>query len=289
MAEHEIDEHSGVATTGHEWDGIKELNNPLPRWWVWTFYACVAFSVIWWVLMPTWPGISGYTKGVLGYTQRATVAKEMAALNESRSASMQQLDNVNTIADVENNPELLQYTIAAGASLFGDNCATCHGSGGQGGPGYPNLNDDDWIWGGTFADIKQTITYGIRSGHPEARFNTMQAYGRDGVLSEDQIGDLVEYVLALSGEQADPAAVERAAVTFEQVCAACHGADGKGNHLLGSPNLTDAIWLYGGERATIYATLKNGRAGVMPTWAERLTSDQITALAVYVHSLGGGE
>lgn len=289
MAEQEIDKHSGVTTTGHEWDGIKELNNPLPRWWLWTFYASIIFSVIWWVLMPAWPGATGYTKGVLGYTQRSVVAEEMDALHASRSDAMQKLLGVTGMAELEKDPDLLQYTLAAGSSLFGDNCATCHGSGGQGSPGYPNLNDDDWIWGGTFGDIQHTIRFGIRSGHAEARFNIMQAYGRNGILSQDDISDLVEYVVSLSGGEANPEAVERAAPIFAMQCAACHGDDGKGDMTQGAPNLADAIWLYGGDRATIYETLNNGRGGVMPNWAGRLTEEQIVALSAYVHSLGGGQ
>ena len=289
MAEHEIDEASGVATTGHEWDGVKELNNPLPRWWVWTFYLCIAVSVVYWVLMPAWPGLTGYSKGILGYTQRGTVAEEMKALNASRGAAMKNLLSVSSVADVENDPELLQYTLAAGASLFGDNCATCHGSGGQGAPGFPNLNDDDWLWGGTFADIRQTLSFGVRSGHNEARFNIMQAYGRDGLLPADQIGDLVEYVVSLSGGAADAEAAARAAPIFEEQCAACHGPDGKGDRSQGAPNLTDPIWLYGGDRASLHETLMNGRGGVMPAWVGRLSREQIVALSVYVHSLGGGE
>lgn len=289
MAEHEIDEASGVATTGHEWDGVKELNNPLPRWWVWTFYLCIAVAVVYWVLMPAWPGLTGYSKGILGYTERGTVAKEMKALNASRGAAMKNLLSVSSVADVENDPELLQYTLAAGASLFGDNCATCHGSGGQGAPGFPNLNDDDWLWGGTFADIRQTLSFGVRSGHEEARFNIMQAYGRDGLLPADQIVDLVEYVVSLSGGAVDAEAAARAAPIFEEQCAACHGPYGKGDRSQGAPNLTDPIWLYGGDRASLYETLTNGRGGVMPAWADRLSREQIVALSVYVHSLGGGE
>lgn len=289
MAEHEIDEASGVATTGHEWDGVKELNNPLPRWWVWTFYLCIAVSVVYWVLMPAWPGLTGYSKGILGYTQRGTVAEEMKALNASRGAAMKNLLAVSSIADIEKDPELLQYALAAGASLFGDNCATCHGSGGQGSPGFPALVDDDWLWGGTLDDIRQTTRFGVRSGHEEARLNMMQAFGRDGVLASQEIDDLVDYVVSLSGGAANGAAVERARPLFEAQCTACHGPEGRGEPILGAPNLTDAIWLYGGDRATLHDTVTNGRGGVMPAWTGRLHEEDILALAVYVHSLGGGE
>lgn len=289
MTEHEVDKHSGVETTGHSWDGIKELNNPLPRWWIWTFYLCVIWAVIYWVFMPSWPGITGYAKGLRDHSERENVSVALEELNASRGAAMASLNAVKTVAEVERDPELLQYTLAAGASIFGDNCATCHGAGGQGFPGYPNLNDDSWLWGGSFADIKQTVRFGVRSGHEKTRLSVMQAYGRDGVFSPDQISDLTDYVLILSSGAADAEGAARAAPQFAQICAACHGAGGKGDKAFGAPDLSDAIWLYGGDRKTIRETLMNGRAGVMPAWADRLTDEQITALAVYVHSLGGGE
>ncbi len=289
MAEHEIDQPTGVETTGHEWDGIKEMNNPLPRWWLIVFYVTIAWSVVYWVFMPAWPGITGFTAGVRNHSERANVDAAVEALDAERNVQLNALLDVETIEDVEKDPQLQQYAMGAGASLFGDNCATCHGSGGQGFAGYPNLVDDSWIWGGRLADIQQTLQYGIRSAHPETRFNVMQAYGRDGLLANDQINDLVEYVVHLSGRDADAAAVERGAVLFEEQCVACHGAGGVGDQLQGAPRLSDAIWLYGGERTTIRETIVNGRGGVMPAWTDRLSDQQITALAVYVHALGGGE
>ncbi|MCA8890199.1 MAG: cytochrome-c oxidase, cbb3-type subunit III, partial [Parvularculaceae bacterium] len=274
---------------GHSWDGIKELNNPLPRWWLTVFYVSVLFSIGYWVAMPAWPGISGYTKGLRNHSERENVAAAVAELEAARNETMSRLLTVTSVDQVENDPELLQYTMAAGGSIFGDNCATCHGAGGQGFPGYPNLNDDSWLWGGTFDQIKQTIRYGIRSDHPETHVNLMQAFGRDGILSADAVSDMVEYVASLSGGEADPAAVERAAPVFAQQCVTCHGADGTGSQELGAPNLTDSIWLYGGDKETIHVTLMNGRGGVMPAWTDRMSEAQITALAVYVHSLGGGE
>ncbi len=276
-------------TTGHEWDGIREFNNPLPRWWVLTFYATVVWAIVYWVFMPAWPGLTGYTKGLRNHSERANVAADIARLEAARGASIKRLAAVTRVEEVENDPDLLQFTLAAGASIFGDNCATCHGSGGQGFPGYPNLNDDSWLWGGSFADIKQTIRYGIRSGHEKAHVSVMQAFGRDGLLPPETISDLVAHVIRLSGGEADAAAAARAAPVFQQQCAACHGPAGKGDPLQGAPDLTDAIWLYGGDRKSIHTTLTNGRAGVMPAWEGRLTQDQITALAVYVHDLGGGQ
>ncbi len=289
MAEKDIDEHSGVETTGHEWDGIKELNNPLPRWWLIVFYVSVIWSVAYWIAMPAWPGISGYTKGLRNHSERENVAVAIADLEAGRESQMSRLLDVSAIAEIERDPQLLQYSLAAGESLFGDNCATCHGAGGQGFPGYPSLVDDEWLWGGSLEDIRQTLHYGIRSTHPETRVNLMQAFGRDGLLNADQIDDLVHYVVHLSGQDANDEAVARAAPLFAQQCATCHGPAGTGDQALGAPDLTDAISLYGNNPETIRQTIYDGRNGVMPYWTDRLSDEQIVALAVYVHTLGGGE
>lgn len=285
----DVDEFTGVETTGHEWDGIKELNNPLPRWWLIVFWVTVAWSVVYWILMPAWPGITGYTKGLRNHSERENVAIQMAALDQERAEAAQQLIEASSLQAIENDPDLLQFAMASGQSLFGDNCATCHGAGGQGFPGYPSLIDDSWLWGGKLEDIQQTLHYGIRSTHPETRFNMMLAYGRDGLLPREQISDLTEYVVFLSGREADLDAVARAQPTFQQQCSSCHGTDGTGIQAMGAPDLTDAIWLYGGERETIEDTIFNGRNSVMPAWTDRLNDEQIIALAVYVHALGGGE
>ena len=289
MADREIDETTGVETTGHEWDGIKELNNPLPRWWVYLFYISIAWSVVYWVFMPAWPGLTGHTKGLRDHSERQNVEIAMAALAADRASSMQRLAGISSIEDVEADPDLLQFSLAAGRSLFGDNCATCHGSGGQGATGYPNLVDDDWLWGGTLGSIQETLHYGVRSTHDNTRFNIMQAYGKDGLLTSAQIGDLVDYVTQISGGEADPAAAARGAELFAEQCTICHGDGGQGMQSQGAPNLTDAIWLYGGDRESLRETLTNGRGGVMPAWTDRLSDEQIIALSVYVHSLGGGE
>jgi len=289
MADREIDEQSGVETTGHEWDGIKELNNPLPRWWLITWYLCIAIAIVYMILMPAWPGLTGYTKGIRGNSERKNVAAEIAALDEKRAEATRRLIAAPSMEAIENDPALHQFAMAAGASLFGDNCATCHGAGGQGFKGYPNLNDDAWIWGGSLEEIKHTITVGRRSNHPDTTHTIMQAYGRDGVFSRDQISDLTNYVLRVSNQPHNEEAAARAAPEFTATCAACHGVDGTGDRNQGAPNLTDAIWLYGGDRETIYETIWGGRAGVMPTWEGRLSEEEILALAVYVHSLGGGE
>jgi cytochrome c oxidase cbb3-type subunit 3 len=284
----EIDATSGTETTGHEWDGIKELNTPLPRWWLWVLYATIIWSVGYWVLYPAWPTLTGYTQGVLKQSQRDDVAKAVQALKAERAALGQKLASAS-LEQIEADPDLLQFAREAGKSAFGDNCATCHGSGAQGFKGYPNLNDDVWLWGGKLEDIKRTITVGVRSSHPETRLSAMPAFGRDKLLEPAQIDDLTEYVVAVSGRKADAQAVARATTLFAEQCASCHGADGKGLREFGAPNLTDKEWLYGGTREEIKAQIVNARAGVMPTWGQRLDPITIDALAVYVHSLGGGE
>lgn len=275
-------------TTGHEWDGIVELDNPLPRWWLWVFYACIAWAVVYWVLMPAWPGVSGYTKGVLGQSDRAAVAKDLAALDAQRGAQMVQLRS-STVEQIEADPNLQAYALRVGESVFGDNCATCHGIGGTGSPGYANLRDDVWLWGGTLADIEHTIAVGIRSGADGARESRMPAFGRDQMLDAAQINDLTEKVVALSGRPADAAAVARAQPLYEANCLACHGPEGRGDVTTGSPNLTDREWLFGGERAQIKAQIHNGRGGVMPAWGGRFSPETIKALAVYVHANAAGQ
>jgi cytochrome c oxidase cbb3-type subunit 3 len=283
MAERHTDEHSGVETTGHVWDGIRELDNPLPRWWLWIWYACILFAIVYWVLMPAWPGLHGYTKGVLGFSDRANVERDLNALKTQRGVAGQMLTTAS-LADIEKDPKLQSYALAVGQSVFGDNCATCHGQGGTGGHGYANLRDDVWLWGGTLEQIQQTITHGVRSGDPEAHVSQMPAFGRDGLLPPEKVADLTEYVVALSHRPADAAAVARAAPVFAEQCSACHGAQGTGNPAVGAPNLTDGDWLYGADRASIKGQITNGRGGVMPAWGKRLSPETIKALAVFIHS-----
>ncbi len=284
----DIDAHSGTETTGHEWDGIKELNTPLPRWWLWIFGACIVWSIGYWILMPAWPLANGYTHGMLHHSQRVAVADAVAALKDARHGFETRLDRT-PLDQVVSDPDLLQFALAEGKSAFGDNCAPCHGAGGQGAHGYPNLNDDIWLWGGTLADIQHTITVGVRSTSPDTRQSQMPAFGRDGILKPEQIDDLTEYVVYLSRRQADAAAVARAKKLFADNCAACHGPQGKGNQSLGAPNLTANVWLYGPRREDIHDQIWNGHGGVMPTWGGKLSPVTIKALAVYVHSLGGGQ
>lgn len=286
--EKEIDHVTGAETTGHEWDGIKELNRPLPRWWLWTLYACILWAIGYWIAYPAWPLISSHTTGMLGYSQRSAVAASVEAGRQSQ-AKFRDAIAESELSEVKANPDLLNFAIAGGKAAFGDNCAPCHGRGAEGGKGYPNLNDDDWIWGGKLSDIHTTLKVGIRSTHEDTRVNAMPKYGIDKILEPKQIDDVTEYVLQISGQEADKDSAERGKAIFDEQCMACHGETGKGNMELGAPNLTDAIWLYGGSKADIRATVVTGRGGVMPAWSGRLDAVTIKQLALYVHTLGGGQ
>jgi cytochrome c oxidase cbb3-type subunit 3 len=286
--ERDKDEVTGVDTTGHQWDGIKELDNPLPRWWLWVWYATIAWSIGYWILMPAWPGIHGYTKGLLHQSDRAEVSKQLTALDIKRGEGATQLRTAS-LEQIEKDPKLNAYAQQVGQSVFGDNCATCHGIGGTGGKGYANLRDDVWLWGGKLEDIQYTITHGVRTGAEGARMSQMPAFGRDEMLQPAQIDDLTEYVVHLSNRPADAAAVARAQPLFEAQCSACHGPEGKGMVEVGAPNLTDADWLYGADRVAIRGQIFAGNGGVMPTWGGRLSPETIKALAVYIHSNAGGQ
>jgi cytochrome c oxidase cbb3-type subunit 3 len=287
----EIDSHSGVETTGHEWDGIKELNNPLPRWWRFVFWATVLASIVYWVLMPAWPalpGMQGHTPGILGQSDRVAVAAKVETAKTERAALGAKLASMNA-ASILKDAELSQLALGLGESAFGDNCATCHGAGGRGAKGYPRLADDVWLWGGSLDEIEQTLKFGIRSGHAQTRTKEMPAFGRDAFLTAGQIEDLVQLVRAKSHQEADGAAALRAEPVFQANCASCHGVDARGDRTQGSPNLTDEEWLYGGDVASIRRTIFGPRNGVMPAWTDRLDPATVRALAIYVHALGGGE
>ncbi|MGI9384016.1 MAG: cytochrome-c oxidase, cbb3-type subunit III [Methyloligellaceae bacterium] len=288
MAKPEIDDVTGVETTGHEWDGIKELNKPLPRWWLWVLYVSIVWAFGYWIAYPAWPLVSNYTKGVIGYSQRQTLMDSVAAAKAAQ-AKFRDAVAATELGEIRSKPDLLTFALAGGKAAFGDNCAPCHGRGAQGFKGYPNLNDDSWIWGGKITDIHQTIRYGIRSDHDDTRANDMPKFGIDEVLDAAQINDVSEFVLSLSGTKGDHKAVGRGRAIYAEQCVACHGEVGKGNQELGSPNLTDAIWLYGGTKADVIESVRTGRGGVMPGWTGRLDDVTIKQLAVYVHALGGGQ
>lgn len=282
------DDITGTETTGHVWDGIRELDNPLPRWWLWVFYGTILFSIGYWVVMPAWPGIGGYTRGLLGKSDRAEVSQALKDLDRQRGQGAIVLRNAS-LQQIEADPQLQAYALQVGASVFGDNCATCHGAGGAGGKGYPNLRDDVWLWGGALEDIHRTLLVGVRSDHPDTRKSQMPAFGRDGMLDQAQVSDLTEYVFKLSGRAADPAAVARATPLYEANCVSCHGPTGKGDVKQGAPDLTDGEWLYGADHAAIAGQIANGRGGVMPTWQGRLSPETLKALAVYIHANAGGQ
>jgi cytochrome c oxidase cbb3-type subunit 3 len=285
----EFDSYTGTQTTGHVWDDIRELNTPLPRWWLWIFYATIIWSLGYWVVYPSWPLVTSYTTGIFGWHSRQAVVGELAALKAQRGPMMDKLAAA-PVAEVASDPQLLDFARALGRAAFGDNCAPCHGPGGGGAKGYPNLNDDEWLWGGKLDDIALTIRHGIRSNDPNARLGSMPAFGRDNMLKRAEIEAAADYVLSLAGLPTGRGAdVAGGKQVYATSCAACHGDDGKGKRELGAPDLTDRIWLYGSDRAAVVDSLWNGRGGVMPGWSGRLDDTTIKALTVYVHTLGGGE
>jgi len=291
MAHVEHDVVSGQNTTGHEWDGIKELNTPLPKWWVYVFWACVIWSIGYWVAMPTWPTTSDYSRGMLGYSSRAELGKDLAEQKQARSQWLSKLEAAS-VEDIAKDKTLLNYALAGGKIAFGENCSACHGSGGVGVAGnYPRLADDEWIWGGTLADIHQTIQYGVRNENSESRQSEMLAFGTGDALDKTQVDQLADYVLSLSSKT--PAAGSPGEAIFAERCTACHAEGGIGTKELGAPALNNTIWLFKGDKETakqgVINQITKPRHGSMPAWAGRLDAATIKMLAVYVHSLGGGK
>ena len=282
----EIDELTGIETTGHEWDGLKELNNPAPRWWLWLFYITIIWSVWYWVVYPSWPTLDGSTEGKSGYTQFKELEQSQGEIEMRQQAYLERFEKAS-FEEILNDPELYAFAIAGGHSSFKDNCATCHGTGAEGFKGYPNLNDDDWLWGGSLSDIYQTIQYGIREDSLETRISDMPAFGKDELLNAEEIEMVVDHVMFISGQSESSSA--HGAEIFAQQCASCHGADGKGLREYGAPNLTDKIWLYGGDKKSVFEAVYSSRAGMMPAWKHRLDDNTIRQLTIYLHQLGGGE
>ncbi len=281
-----------VGTTGHSWDGIEELNNPMPRWWLWTFYGCVIWALIYTVLYPAWPLVNGATAGLLGKSTRADVAAEIVRFEDANAAIKAKLVETE-LPDIAKDPELLSYAQNAGGAVFRTWCAQCHGAGAQGAQaaGYPSLLDDSWLWGGTIEEIHTTISYGIRH-NDDSRFGDMLAFGRDELLTEDEVAQVVAYVQKISDQEHDAALAAPGETIYMDNCASCHMEDGKGEISVGAPNLTDAIWLYGGDDVTLTETIWNGRGGVMPPrgGAPESAVDEamVRAVSTYVHGLGGG-
>ncbi|WP_299778906.1 cytochrome-c oxidase, cbb3-type subunit III [uncultured Roseobacter sp.] len=274
-------------TTGHSWDGIEEFDNPMPRWWLWTFYATIVWGVIYTIAYPAWPLVSSATAGLLGYSTRAEVAAEISAVEEANAGINAQLASAE-LTEISADTTLNSYAVSSGAAVFRTWCAQCHGSGAAGFVGYPNLLDDDWLWGGDIEAIHATIAHGIRNEEdPDARYSEMPAFGE--ILEPEEISQVVHYVMQLSGGDADAGLAGPGAEVFADNCSSCHGENGLGDRELGAPNLADAIWLYGGDEAALTETVTYSRYGVMPPWTQRLTEAQIRAVALYVHQLGGGE
>ncbi|MBX3565427.1 MAG: cytochrome-c oxidase, cbb3-type subunit III [Sphingomonas sp.] len=289
MTEKRIDDATGTQTVGHEWDGIEELDTPMPRWWLYTLYATIVFSLGYVIAYPAWPLIDRATHGVLGWTSRGAFNEEMAREGGRRAPIVEALSRIQ-IERLPEDSKLLDAAVAGGAAAFKVHCVQCHGSGAQGGRGYANLNDDDWLWGGDLKTIEETIRNGVRQpGNDATRQSQMPAFGRDQLLKPEEIEDVVSYVRYVSRQEPASRSAQRGAQVFANNCAACHGADAKGNRQFGAPNLTDSIWLYGGDRETLSDTVHNARSGVMPAWGGRLDPVTIKMLAAYVHSLGGGE
>ena len=285
----ETEHDKEVGNTGHEWDGIKELNNPLPRWWLWCFYLTIIWGVGYTIAYPAWPMINEATAGVLGYSTRAEVADEIAAVEEANGPINATLVAAE-LTEVRDDPELMQYATSSGAAVFRTWCAQCHGSGGAGvqASGYPNLLDDDWLWGGTIEDIHLTIAHGIRNEEDlDSRYSEMPAFGE--ILEEQEILSVVQYVQSLSGTPEDATLAAGGEEVYLDNCSSCHGEEGLGDIYQGAPNLADAIWLYGGDTETLIETVTYSRFGVMPPWQGRLSEAEVRAVALYVHSRGGGQ
>jgi cytochrome c oxidase cbb3-type subunit III len=287
MADKHVDELSGVETTGHVWDGIRELNNPLPRWWVWTFYACIVWAFAYTIFYPAWPLLTTNTKGVLHQTNRSDLAAELTVAKGAQKVFVDKIAAM-PVDEIVKDKSLAEFANAAGAAAFKVNCTPCHGSGAQGGIGYPNLNDNDWLWGGSAEQIYTTVAHGIRDPQdPNTRVSEMPAFGE--MLKPQEIQNVAAYVADLSKQPVtvgDPAAGKQ---LFADNCVACHGDKAQGNRDLGAPNLADAIWLKGSGEAAIIAQVTKPKHGVMPAWTARLGDTTVKELAVFVHSLGGGE
>jgi cytochrome c oxidase cbb3-type subunit 3 len=284
----ERDPHTGHMTTGHEWNGITELNTRVPRAVYFFLITTALFAIGYWILMPAWPLGSTYTRGILGIDQRAIVAESLQAAALDRAAWEDRIAKED-FAQIQADPELMAVVRETGHTLFGDNCAACHGRQAKGGKGFPNLTTDSWLWGGTPEKIAETIRVGVNSTHPESRSSQMLAFGKDGMLPRSDIENVVAYVRSLSqaGGQGD-ASIEQLAAgqqVFAQNCASCHGEQAAGNPDIGTPNLTDQFWIYGGDAASVFNTVWGGRQGHMPTWEGRLTAVQRKILALYLVDL----
>jgi len=278
-------------TTGHSWDGIEEFDNPMPRWWLWTFYLTIFWAVIYMIFYPAWPLINSATTGILGYSTRGEVAAEIARIDAENQVWYDRLMETD-LAAITDDDELNRFAVNAGAAVFRAQCSQCHGAGAAGvqAGGFPNLLDDEWMWGGTIEDIETTVAYGIRNEEfQDARWSEMPAFGRDELLTGEEIDQVVNHVLSISGQEYDAALAEAGAEVYDFNCSSCHGVGGEGDIFVGAPALSNAIWLYGGDEATIRESVQNGLFGIMPGFSERLPEAQVRAVAAYIHQSGGGQ
>lgn len=283
MTDPRLDEQTGQTTTGHSYDGIEELNTPLPRWWLWTFYITIIWGLGYTIAYPAWPLLNKATGGMLGYSTRAEVAADIDAHEAANSELVAELLDME-LSELPENDALHRYAIARGGSVFRAQCSQCHGSGAAGAVGYPNLLDNDWLWGGALDQIAYSIRHGIRNDTDwDAHYSEMPKFGE--ILSVDEIDAVADYVLSLP----DGGDAGSGATLFADNCAACHGIVGQGDREQGAPNLADAIWLYGGDKDAVVDSITNARFGVMPAWGQRLSEEDVRAVSAYVHSLGGGE
>ncbi|AFK54120.1 cytochrome-c oxidase, cbb3-type subunit III [Tistrella mobilis] len=288
MAAPERDDLTGRYTTGHEWDGIKELSTPIPGWWVGVFLISIAVALLYMVLYPSFASTERYYEGALKYSSTEELRKEVVAARAAQ-APMRNALVETPLEEIEADDALRRFATTGGQAAFNENCAACHGVGAGGQIGqFPALVDDDWIWGGRIADIRQTILYGIRSAHPDTRQSLMPVFGQ--ILTPEQISQTAAYVKALSDPAADATrSAMPGAPLFAANCASCHGAEGQGGRDFGAPRLNDAIWLYGSSQEAIERQIANPRMGVMPAFGDRLDESTVRMIAVYVHTLGGGE
>lgn len=284
MQEGARDTVTGRMTTGHEWNGIEELDTPVPK--VVFFFLALAFlfSLICWLLFPTFPLIATYTKGLLGVDQQQLVTDQVKEAAAERAGWENDILS-KSFAQVQSDPALMQKVQETGRTLFQDNCAACHGVNATGGPGFPDLTSKTWLWGGDIDSIAETIRVGINSTADDTRVSQMLAFGREGILDHAKILDVVAYVRSLSGASADAARVEAGREVFAANCASCHGEAGKGMQDVGAPDLTDRFWIYGGDTQSIYTTVHGGRQGHMPHWEGRLSETSRKILALYVSTL----
>jgi cytochrome c oxidase cbb3-type subunit III len=281
-------EKKEVKTTGHVWDGIEEFDNPMPRWWLYVLYATIVWGVLYTIAYPAWPMLSRATPGLLGYSTRGEVAADIQKFANA-NASIEAELAVADLTAIEPGSPLSNYAVNAGAAVFRNGCSQCHGAGAAGAEGYPNLLDNDWLWGGDIESIAYTVNNGIRNETDDARYSEMPKFGVDELLEEEEIDQVVQYVRQISGQEFEADMAAEGALVFGDSCAACHGDNGRGDREQGAPDLTDAIWLYGGDTAALTETVEKARFGVMPAWGQRLTRAEVNAVALYVYGLGGGE